>query len=77
MAERVGFEPTVRVTVHLISSQAHSASLAPLRAKQAVLSGALLRLRKDQCARKAERDNFEARHNSDQVRAASFLHSEP
>ena len=31
LAERVGFEPTVRKTVHLISSQAHSTTLAPLR----------------------------------------------
>ena len=31
MAEREGFEPSVRASVHLISSQAHSASLAPLR----------------------------------------------
>ncbi len=31
LAEGVGFEPTVRQTVHLISSQAHSTTLAPLR----------------------------------------------
>ena len=31
LAEREGFEPSVRASVHLISSQAHSASLAPLR----------------------------------------------
>ena len=30
LAERQGFEPWERVSVHLISSQAHSASLAPL-----------------------------------------------
>ena len=30
LAEREGFEPSERVSVHLISSQAHSASLAPL-----------------------------------------------
>ena len=30
LAERVGFEPTVRETVHLISNQAHSTTLAPL-----------------------------------------------
>ena len=30
MAERVGFEPTVRKTVHLISSQARSTTPAPL-----------------------------------------------
>lgn len=30
MAERVGFEPTVRSRVHLISSQARSATPAPL-----------------------------------------------
>ena len=30
LAERVGFEPTVRKAVHLISSQAHSTTLAPL-----------------------------------------------
>ena len=31
VAERVGFEPTVRVSVHLISSQARSTTPAPLR----------------------------------------------
>src|SRR5210317_1926629 len=31
VAERVGFEPTVQQAVHLISSQAHSTTLAPLR----------------------------------------------
>ena len=31
LAEREGFEPSERSRVHLISSQAHSASLAPLR----------------------------------------------
>ncbi len=31
LAERVGFEPTVRLRAHLISSQAHSTTLAPLR----------------------------------------------
>ena len=31
MAERVGFEPTVPVTGHLISSQAPSTSRTPLR----------------------------------------------
>ena len=31
LAERVGFEPTVRSRVHLISSQARSATPAPLR----------------------------------------------
>ncbi len=31
LAERVGFEPTVRKTVHLISSQARSTTPAPLR----------------------------------------------
>ncbi len=31
MAERVGFEPTVRLPVHRISSAAHSTSLPPLR----------------------------------------------
>jgi hypothetical protein len=30
LAERVGFEPTVRETAHLISNQAHSTTLAPL-----------------------------------------------
>src|SRR5690606_36363967 len=30
VAERVGFEPTVRLPVLLISSQAHSTTLAPL-----------------------------------------------
>ena len=30
LAERVGFEPTVRKTVHLISSQARSTTPAPL-----------------------------------------------
>ena len=31
MAERVGFEPTVPVKVHMISSHAGSAALAPLQ----------------------------------------------
>ena len=31
LAERVGFEPTVRLPVHRISSAAHSTSLPPLR----------------------------------------------
>ena len=31
MAERVGFEPTVPLTVRLISSQVHSTTLPPLR----------------------------------------------
>ena len=31
MAERVGFEPTVRFPVHCISSAAHSTTLPPLR----------------------------------------------
>ena len=31
VAERVGFEPTVRLLAHLISSQARSATPAPLR----------------------------------------------
>ena len=31
LAERVGFEPTVRLPVHCISSAAHSTSLPPLR----------------------------------------------
>ena len=31
MAERVGFEPTVRLPVHRISSAAHSTTLPPLR----------------------------------------------
>ena len=31
MAERVGFEPTVRKTVHQISSLAHSTTLTPFR----------------------------------------------
>ena len=30
MAERVGFEPTVRLHVRLISSQVHSTTLPPL-----------------------------------------------
>ena len=33
LAEREGFEPSERSRVHLISSQAHSASLAPLQNK--------------------------------------------
>ena len=37
VAERVGFEPTVRLPVHRISSAAHSTSLPPLR--EASLSG--------------------------------------
>ncbi len=48
MAERVGFEPTVPLPVHLISSQAHSATLPPLhqlltKFKYSKLEGALLR----------------------------------
>ena len=31
MAERVGFEPTVGLTLRLISSQVHSTTLPPLR----------------------------------------------
>ena len=31
MAERVGFEPTVPLQGHLISSQAHSTTLPPLQ----------------------------------------------
>ena len=31
MAEKVGFEPTVRLPVRLISSQVHSTTLPPLR----------------------------------------------
>jgi hypothetical protein len=31
MAERVGFEPTVPLLAHVISSHADSAALAPLR----------------------------------------------
>ena len=31
LAERVGFEPTVLLTVRLISSQVHSTTLPPLR----------------------------------------------
>ena len=31
LAERVGFEPTVRINVHGISSPAHSTTLPPLR----------------------------------------------
>ena len=31
LAERVGFEPTVPLTVRLISSQVHSTTLPPLR----------------------------------------------
>ena len=38
MAERVGFEPTVQQAVHLISSQAHSTTLAPLRLLNLILS---------------------------------------
>ena len=34
LAEREGFEPSERSRVHLISSQAHSASLAPLRTRR-------------------------------------------
>ena len=36
----MGFEPTVRKTVHLISSQAHSTTLAPLRLLKLILAGA-------------------------------------
>ena len=32
LAERVGFEPTVRVSAHLISNQARSTTPAPLHA---------------------------------------------
>ena len=38
LAEREGFEPSVRASVHLISSQAHSASLAPLRGEDSTTS---------------------------------------
>ncbi len=40
MAERVGFEPTVRETAHLISNQAHSTTLAPLHAIYVLQPGA-------------------------------------
>ena len=40
LAERVGFEPTVQQAVHLISSQAHSTTLAPLRLLNLILMGA-------------------------------------
>ena len=40
VAERVGFEPTVRETAHLISNQAHSTTLAPLHAIYIVQPGA-------------------------------------
>ena len=36
MAERVGFEPTVPLTVRLISSQVHSTTLPPLRVNQII-----------------------------------------
>jgi hypothetical protein len=34
LAERVGFEPTVPLTVRLISSQVHSTTLPPLRTEE-------------------------------------------
>ena len=37
MAEREGFKPPVPVTVHLISNQAHSITLTPLRNKKTPL----------------------------------------
>ena len=37
MAERVGFEPTVRLHVRLLSSQVHSTTLPPLRSKVGIL----------------------------------------
>ena len=37
MAEREGFEPSVPLPAHLISSQAHSATLSPLRAEKLLL----------------------------------------
>ena len=37
VAERVGFEPTVRVSVHLISSQARSTTPAPLNSKRRII----------------------------------------
>ena len=42
MAERVGFEPTVRLHVRLISSQVHSTTLPPLRSVEAeIIAGNL------------------------------------
>ena len=34
LAERVGFEPTVGLTLRLISSQVHSTTLPPLRTER-------------------------------------------
>ena len=38
LAERVGFEPTVRFNVRLISSQVHSTTLPPLRLLRSIHS---------------------------------------
>ena len=38
LAERVGFEPTVRFNVRLISSQVHSTTLPPLRLLRSIRS---------------------------------------
>lgn len=37
MAEREGFEPSVRLHVRLISSQVHSTTLPPLRSKDGII----------------------------------------
>ena len=42
MAERVGFEPTVGLTLRLISSQVHSTTLPPLRTKANYSFGVVL-----------------------------------
>ncbi len=41
MAERVGFEPTVTLRLHQISSLAHSTTLTPLHARHCQLGAAL------------------------------------
>ena len=43
LAERVGFEPTVRVSAHLISNQARSTTPAPLHMVCIFKLGALRR----------------------------------
>jgi site-specific DNA recombinase len=45
MAERVGFEPTLRLPVNRISSAAHSTTLPPLRAVRRSLEGPRFRFR--------------------------------
>ena len=58
VAERVGFEPTVRLRAHLISSQARSTTPAPLRASDPRVGPGILVLR--QALVKAKRPSVDA-----------------